>query len=385
MKFLSAAVAGIASLLSLQAAAGPVASPVEGRQASGTISNKVIFSPPSNAGWVDPRVLYARAVQLKSDDLIATWENYSPEPPIVHFPIFRSQDGGATWAEIGRVQDTVNGWGLRYQPMLYELPAAFAGLPAGALLLVGNSIPTDLSLTKLDVYASTDGGVNWKFQSAIASGGEARPTNGLTPVWEPFLMLHNDKLIAYYADQRDPKFGQKLAHATTTDLKTWSPVINDVADTTSYEARPGMPVVAKLPNNDFLFAFEVCGTDGCRVHYRLTADPENVLAAADVALVSDKGTRPVSSPFVVWTPVGGANGTIVLSGGSPSNIFVNRALGAPGAWVELAVPQPNAYSRSLAVVGDGSKIAIIGAGVLPPAANNQVSVSVVDLKTLLKL
>ncbi|KAK1962798.1 family 93 glycoside hydrolase [Colletotrichum sublineola] len=385
MKFLGAALAGVASLLSLQVAASPVAPPVEGRQASGTISNKVIFSPPSNAGWVDPRVLYARAVQLSSGDLLATWENYSPEPPIVYFPIFRSQDGGATWTEIGRVQDTVNGWGLRYQPMLYELPAAFAGLPAGALLLVGNSIPTDLSLTKLDVYASTDGGVTWTFQSAIASGGEARPTNGLTPVWEPFLMLHNDKLIAYYADQRDPKFGQKLAHATTTDLKTWSPVINDVADTTSYEARPGMPVITKLPNNDFLFAFEVCGTDGCRVHYRVTADPENILAAADVALVSDKGTRPVSSPFVVWTPVGGANGTIVLSGGSQSNIFVNRALGDPSAWVEFPVPQPNAYSRSLAVLGDGSQIAIIGGGWLPPSANNQVSVSVVDLKALLKL
>jgi hypothetical protein len=26
------------------------------------VSNRVIYSPPSNAGWTDPRVLYARAV-----------------------------------------------------------------------------------------------------------------------------------------------------------------------------------------------------------------------------------------------------------------------------------------------------------------------------------
>ncbi|KAJ0162216.1 hypothetical protein CTA2_4919 [Colletotrichum tanaceti] len=392
--FLGAVVAGIASsLLCLQAAASPVSTPpppptpVEARQATGTISDKVIFSPPSNAGWVDPRVLYARAIQLGSGDLLATWENYSPEPPIVYFPVWRSRDGGATWSEIGRVRDTVNGWGLRYQPTLYELPAAFGGYPAGTVLLAGNSIPTDLSLTKIDVYASTDAGVTWEFVSSVASGGEARPNNGLTPVWEPFFLLHNDKLIVYYADQRDPKYGQKLCHETTTDLKTWSGVVNDVVDDGNYEARPGMPVIVGLPNGGgFLYAYEVCGTAGCRVHYRLTADPEAVLAAGPgIPLVSDRGTRPVSSPYVVWSPVGGVNGTVVLSGGSQANIFVNRALGAPGAWVEYAVPQPNAYSRSLEVLGDGSKLAIVGGGRLPPSSTNRVSISVVDLNALLGL
>ncbi|KXH55855.1 glycoside hydrolase family 93 [Colletotrichum salicis] len=385
MKFLGAAVAGIASLLSYQAVASPVPTPVEARQASGTISNNVIFSPPSNAGWVDPRVLYARTIQLDSGDLIATWENYSPEPPIVYFPVYRSQDGGATWAEIGRVEDTVNGWGLRYQPFLYELPGAFAGYPAGTILLAGNSIPTDLSLTKIDVYVSTDGGANWEFLSSVASGGEALPNNGLTPVWEPHFLLHNDELIIYYADQRDTKYGQKLSHQTTTDLKIWSAIVDDVHDDNAYEARPGMPVIAKLPNDDFIFAYEVCGTDGCRVHYRLTANPLNILAAPSISLISTSGTRPVSSPYVVWSPVGGVNGTIVLSGGSQSNIFVNRALGDASAWVEYAVPQPNAYSRALAVLDDGSKLAIIGGGRLPPSSTNQVSISVVDLNALLGL
>lgn len=177
---------GFVSLLSLQVTATPTPS-LQERQTT-TISNQVIFSPPTNAGWVDPRVLYARAVHLKSGALLATWENYSPEPPAVYFPIYRSTDGGSTWAEIGQVHDTVNGWGLRYQPYLYELPSAIGRFPAGTLLLAGNSIPTDLSKTKIDVYASTDGGVNWSFVSSVAAGGEARPNNGLTPVWEPLLL-----------------------------------------------------------------------------------------------------------------------------------------------------------------------------------------------------
>ena len=90
-----------------------------------------------------------------------------------YFPIYRSTNGGQTWTEISRVQvswqmnllenradrqDTVNNWGLRYQPQLYVLPQAMGGFAAGTVLLAGNSIPGDLSKTKLDLYASTDNG-----------------------------------------------------------------------------------------------------------------------------------------------------------------------------------------------------------------------------------
>ena len=188
MKLLRATLAGLLGLASLETA-GAVPTPASSdRRATQTLSNVVIFSPPSNAGWTDPRVLYARALQLSNGDLLATWENYSPEPPAVHFPVFKSTDGGASWSEIAQVNDTVNGWGLRYQPFLYELPSPIGDFPAGTLLLAGNSIPTDLSKTKIDVYASRDSGVTWEFVSSVASGGKALPNNGLTPVWEPFLM-----------------------------------------------------------------------------------------------------------------------------------------------------------------------------------------------------
>jgi hypothetical protein len=47
------------------------------------------------------------------------------------------------------------------------------GFAAGTILLAGNSIPSDLSKTQLDLYASTDSGVTWKFVSHIAKGGKA--------------------------------------------------------------------------------------------------------------------------------------------------------------------------------------------------------------------
>jgi hypothetical protein len=139
-------------------------------------------------------------------------ENYSPEPPLVYFPIYKSTDKSATWAPLSNVTDQVNGWGLRYQPFLYVLPQAIGSLAEGTILCAGNSIPSDLSKTKIDIYASTDSGQTWKFVSSVASGGDAEPKNGLTPVWEPFLMVYNNQLVAYYSDQRNPSYGQYLVH-----------------------------------------------------------------------------------------------------------------------------------------------------------------------------
>ena len=74
-----------------------------------------------------------------------------------------------------------------------------------------------------------------------------------------FNRVYNDELVIYYSDQRDAKYGQKLVHQTTKDLKTWSAIVDDVHDNSSYAARPGMPAITKLPNDDYIFAYEVCG------------------------------------------------------------------------------------------------------------------------------
>jgi hypothetical protein len=116
------------------------------------VEASMVYRPA--ASYKIPRVLYARTLALREGGILATWEDYGPEPP--YFPIYKSKDNGKTWTEISRVNDAVNGWGLRYQPFLYQLPEPFGGFPAGTILLAGSAIPQDLSKTQLDLYASTD-------------------------------------------------------------------------------------------------------------------------------------------------------------------------------------------------------------------------------------
>lgn len=71
--------------------------PTASEAPSSTFSDVKVFVPPPN--YTDPRVLYARTVLLDNGVLLATWENYSPEPPPVYFPIFRSIDG---WEDLER-------------------------------------------------------------------------------------------------------------------------------------------------------------------------------------------------------------------------------------------------------------------------------------------
>ena len=93
----------------------------------------------------------------------------------------------------------------------------------------------------------------------------------------------------------------------------------------------------------------------------------------------DDGTVPISSPYNVWTPVGGENGTIVVSCGTLSQVFTNTDLAAPGSlWKSVDTPEGTSYTRSLRVLADQSDILIAGGGVLS-GTNNSVTASVIDI------
>ena len=56
-----------------------------------TFSSKTIYVPDAN--YTDPRVLYARTVELNKGVLLATWENYSPgKSCILHILIVRADN-----------------------------------------------------------------------------------------------------------------------------------------------------------------------------------------------------------------------------------------------------------------------------------------------------
>ena len=351
-------------------------------------NNTIFQSPPT---YNTPGTLYARSLELPDHSLLATWENYSPEPPPVAFPIYRSTDYGVSWSFLSWVNDTQFGYGNRYQPFLYLLEREWAGWEAGTVFLAGSAIPTDLSSTHIELYASRDSGVTWEFVSHIVEGGEAVPDNGLTPVWEPYLMLYGDALVCYYSDQRDPAHGQKLVHQVTYDGVNWEGVVDDVAYE-EYTARPGMPIVSQLgKGGEYIMTYEYGGgpVDGVMpvnytfpVFYKLSEDPLAFGSVEGWPIVTNDAERtvPVSSPYNVYDE---EEDMVVVSCGTLGDVFVNKQGGDVGAWESRKTGERTSYTRSLRIVenGCGGKgLLSAGGGALPPSEGNRVTVGMVDME-----
>ena len=349
-------------------------------QAHAVFGPSTMYTPPS--GSPNPGSLYGRALRLQysgsaNGTMLATFEQYVNGTP--SFPIFRSSDAGKTWTQISSVTDQVNGWGMTWEPQLYELPQAIGNMPAGTILCAGLSVSPDFSKTKIDMYKSTDHGQTWSFVSSIATGGEAISTNGHTPVWEPFLMVANNKLIAYYSDQRDTNYGQKIVHQSSTDGVNWGTVVNDVTSPT-YSDRPGMPVVAQMGNGSYIMTYEYCiPSSGCPVNYKISSDPENFGSVTGIGLQATDGTKPQSSPYVVWLPTGGANGTLAVTGFSDNSLFLNTQNGAAGTWTKFNSNAASGYSRGLVPMSDGHTLFVISGGPVGVNYNNPVTYGTVDL------
>ncbi|MGW2525327.1 RICIN domain-containing protein [Streptomyces sp. NPDC001617] len=338
--------------------------PAAGRADALARASQTMYTPPSNAPA--PGSLYPRAIRLEhsgssNGTMLATFEQSSSGMPV--FPIYRSTNNGNSWTQISSVADTQNGWGMRWEPELFELPTAVGNFPAGTILAAGASVPADRSAIKIDVYASTDHGQTWAFVSNIATGGAAFDTNGNTPVWEPFFLYANGKLIVYYSDQRDPDHGQKVVHQVTTDLHTWAPVVDDVAMPT-YSQRPGMPTVAKLPNGNYVMTYEYGGSPSGNfaVYYKISADPEAFNSVTGIPLQSTDGTIPTSTPYITWLPTGGPNGTLVVGAYSTGDLFLNTQNGAANTWTRIQSTVAFGYSRGMLPLADGHSLLVLSGG-----------------------
>jgi hypothetical protein len=297
--------------------------------------------------------------------MLATFEMSAKGTP--SFPIYRSTNGGVIWKLLSRVFDSQNGWGMRFQPFLYELPEPFASMPAGTVLCLGNSIPEDLSKTRLDMYKSLDHGATWNFVSNIAQGGAANPDGTQDPVWEPFVLLANGKLIVYYSDERDPAHNQKIVHQASVDGLTWGSVVDDVA--LDLKQRPGMPVVAEMGNGKYIMSME-CVCDGTTyTAIKTSDDPEHWNAGEAGTIVSHTG----GTPYVVWMHSSGRNGTLILSSYGHDELRTNRSFGAPGSlWIPIGATVGNGYSRSLLVRSDNKTLFEISPVSQPSGYNNIV-------------
>ncbi|WP_135364385.1 sialidase family protein [Halosimplex halophilum] len=299
----------------------------------------VLYAPPDDApaaGAMYPRVERLDHDGASGETLLATFEHYASADPDCtdpfadeydgsvpddrpYFPVYRSTDGGETWEPFSAIRDTQNGWGLRYQPVLFELPQSVGPWDAGTILAAGNSIPDDRSRTSIDVYASEDGGRSWSHVSAVAEGGRAVPQADETPVWEPELALDaGGDLVCYFADERHREGGydQLVGHRRSVDGgQTWDEEVFDAAVPNGAD-RPGMPVVARLPDGRYVLTFEVVGpTHEGAIFVKTSPDGRDWGDPADLGspVRTAEGHRLTNGPYVTWTPAGGSDGTVVAS------------------------------------------------------------------------
>ena len=294
-----------------------------------------------------PGAMYPRCICLahngeKNGTLLATFECYSHGTPV--FPIYESNDDGESWHRLSEIRDEEKGFGCRFQPHLLELPVTCGTVEEGTILCAGNIIPSDFSSSCLHLYQSTDCGKTWSFLSEIVSGGHAvvdpREPDANRPVWEPFLTVTPDgKLICFYSDERRAAgsgYNQLLAHKVSPDGgRTWGEEKIDVAFPGG-RLRPGMPVVAALPQGRFIMVYEMVNQDKIPVYFRISDSIEdwgdrdfigNPVCAAD-------GSYLTGTPYVSWIPQGGPEGTILVTGRGFSHIMGNSRMGE-GFFVKL--------------------------------------------------
>jgi hypothetical protein len=391
------AVASLASIAVL-AAVGLLAAPANAFPGNGP-GDSTVFSDPSTATG---GAVYTRAITLRHNGshngrIIGTFEshnNVDGNKPA--FPIYQSDDNGGTWSFVTNINDLQFGVGNRFQPALYELPKASGGLAAGTILLAGNAIPNDLSSTRLVLYKSTDAGQTWSFVSTIDTGGPAvydpSSTSTTTAVWEPSMILDAaGDLVVYYSDERQKAAGilQALVHRVSTNGGTsWGSLTNDVA-VADHNTRPGMMSVVQLPNGTYFGAFEVVGLPDVPVYAKTSTDGVNWGTASDLGtkLQTGNGTFLFGSPYVLWTPTGGANGTLYVTGGrlvsptsyySKNNMLTNTNLGS-GNWTQVPTPidvyfngDNAAYSQSVTPTLDYRRLVQFTSIPQPSGGNHDV-------------
>ncbi|KAL1896056.1 hypothetical protein Sste5346_004795 [Sporothrix stenoceras] len=285
--------------------------------ASADSPGSYLWDPPvDNEANVYARIIELRNAGAQNGRLLATWEHWyttGPDSAIGNgtagsFIVRSSDDGGDSWSTLATVEDTVSGGGhpyaLFWQPFFFEYPVHVGDYPAGTLLLVGNLVPQNKSVTEFYTWRSTDHGATWTMISDTPWQTGGPPGSG---IWEPFLYLDaSGKLVAVFSDERNyTTHSQMLVHVVSDDGgDTWGDVVLDVASDAQTD-RPGMATVALMDNGEYAMSYEVCGRPNCPVHVKTSKDGVTWGdGASDVgtAVVTEDSLYAGSSPYTAWDP-----------------------------------------------------------------------------------
>lgn len=403
-----------------------------------------IYQLPSSQACLKGRgncAIYPKAAQLPDGKLVASFE-LSTVPASGSavgqtLPVYQSTDDGATWRLTSRVQApaylSANPAYAQYtsawtNPYLYVLPQAVGSLQAGTLLMAAvvsgddqyyleqkaanpNWTPTndgDRANLAIALYSSTDDGVNWSFQNIITAGGwqggsagdigvnvsAANTYKQVDPVWEPYLMVYNGRLVAYYSDENDytgydsstgaltidpnnatatDSQGQILAHRTWDGTSAaWSSPVVDVTGTTVNlgggkteigGGRPGMANVVRTSDGQWMLTYEYWG-GGDNVRYKIAGNPlqfYSVGGAAGTGISSlpvTAGSAALTqggSPVLVQLP----GGRLIYNAAGSGAVWMNSSGSSTGSWTEYQTTVPGAYSRNLTYDASTGRVVIL--------------------------
>ncbi|HET6500186.1 MAG TPA: sialidase family protein [Amycolatopsis sp.] len=228
-----------------------------------------------------PRLIRLQHNLLFQNRIIAAVSSWDERGPFA--PIYESTDEGASFHKIGEVRDPE---GVRGEccGTLYELPQRVGALPAGTVLWAA-SYGQDAGSARrigIKIWASRDGGRHWSFLS------EAARSPNQQGVWEPeFTVDTGGKLWMHFADEtQEPRYGQVLERVFSTDGVHWGSPRLTLALSPS-TVRPGMPIVRRLPDGRYYFAYEICNYADryCDPYYKISTD------GADFGDPGDPGTQ----------------------------------------------------------------------------------------------
>lgn len=367
--------------LLIAAAIGLVASVLPGTRALADGTGNLLYTPTS----ANEANAYARVIELQhagadNGKLLATFEHWYTNGQPSEYIIRSSGDGGATWSTLSTVPDSLTGPGhpvsQMWQPFLFEFPTRLGAYPAGTIMLVGNTVPADVSYTEFQEWLSFDHGKTWKSMGEIQRGG----TFG-DGIWEPSLHLDTEgQLVMEFSDERDnAAHSQMIAQMVSGDGgASWSASSPVVASAVQAD-RPGMATVARVGSGGYVMSYETCGRPNCEVRLKFSNDGLHWGNAADLGtrVQTADGFYGGHSPYITWVPNGSPQGELVLAAqqvyDAISNqpapmtyraVFVNTDAGkgtwnwAPSPWqVSAASPACNAdYSPDLLPVAAGGVI-----------------------------
>jgi hypothetical protein len=402
-----------------------------------------LYALPSTAACLKGHgncAMYPKAAALPSGRLVVAFEkstvSASGSADGETIPVYKSDDNGTTWQHLTEVKapkylssnsayaNYVSNW---TNPYLYVLPQAVGNLAAGTLLMASvvsgddsyflehkaadsSWTPTndgDRHDMAIALYKSTDSGATWSIANIITTGGwqggsagaignnvaAANTSRQVDPVWEPYLMVYNNQLVAYYSDEMDytgynsstgapalasnnttgaDSHGQIIAHRTWNGSSAaWSTPVVDVAGTTTSTGqteigggRPGMATVVPTSDGKWLMTYEYWG-GGDNVRYKVSSNPLNFFSVGGAAgtAVSTLGVTAGSgalaqggSPVLTRLP----NGRILYNAAGSGDVWVNGNGSSTGAWSQVHTTMPASYSRDLTFVPGSGRVEIMG-------------------------